>query len=209
MDYSAASVGDAEKAGESPAEGLFPEPGSGVIESLLARGKDQGYLTYEELISALPPGGASSPQIQDTMTALSELGISVVESEESEEQPAAAETEQGEARGNLNDDDIGRTDDPVRMYMREMSSVSLLSREGEIAVAKRIEAGREMMISGICESPLTVRAIVGWLYALDDGKMLLRDIIDLEATYRDSGFDQIERTGRARHCGDGTPRRSW
>ena len=189
MDYSAASVGDEEKAGENPANGLFPEPGSGVTESLLARGKEQGYLTYGELISALPPGSTSSAQIQDTMTALSELGISVVENEESED--AAADTDQVEARGNLNDDNVIRTDDPVRMYLREMSSVSLLSREGEIAIAKRIEAGREMMISGICESPLTVRAIIGWRNALDDGKMLLRDIIDLEATYRGGGFDQI------------------
>jgi RNA polymerase primary sigma factor len=190
MDYSAVSVGDAEKAGESPAEGLFPELGSGVIKSLLARGKDQGYPTYEELISALPPGDAPSMQVQDTMTALSELGIGVVESEESEEEPAAAETEQGEARGNLNGDELSRTDDPMHMYMREMRSASLLSREGEIAVAKRIEAGRDMMVSGICESPLTVRAIVGWHYALDDGTLMLSDIIDLEATYRDSGFDQ-------------------
>jgi RNA polymerase primary sigma factor len=125
MDYSSANAGDAAKAGESPAEGLFPEPGSGVIESLLTLGKDQGYLTYEEVISTLPPGSASSPQIQETMMALSELGISVVEHEESEEEPAAAETDQAEARGNLNGDELSRTDDPVHMYLREMSSVSL------------------------------------------------------------------------------------
>jgi RNA polymerase primary sigma factor len=190
MDYVTASDDDAGKAGESPAEGLYPEPGSSVIESLLARGKEQGYLTYEDLICALPPDGASSAQVHDTMTVLSELGISVVENEESEE-PAAAETDQAEARGNFKDDELIRTDDPVRMYLREMSSVPLLSREGEIAIAKRIEAGREMMISGICESPLTVRAIIGWRDALDDGKLLLRDIIDLETTYRSGGFDQI------------------
>jgi RNA polymerase primary sigma factor len=189
MDYVTLSDDDAEKAGESPAEGLYPEPGIDVIESLLARGKEQGYLTYQELISALPPGGASSAQVHDTMTALSEQGISVVETEESEE-PVAAESDQTEPRGNFKDDELMRTDDPVRMYLREMSSVPLLSREGEIAIAKRIEAGREMMISGICESPLTVRAIIGWRDALHDGKMLLRDIIDLEATYRSGGFDQ-------------------
>jgi RNA polymerase primary sigma factor len=189
MDYMAASTGDTEKASESPAEGLFPELDSGVIESLLARGKEQGYLTYEELISALPPGSASSPQLRDTMTALPELGISVVENEESEE-PAAG-TDQVKACGNLNDDELIRTDDPVRMYLREMSSVALLSREGEIAIAKRIEAGREMMLRGICESPLTVDAIIGWRDALADGKMLLRDIIDLQATYRSGAFDQI------------------
>src|SRR5690242_3812586 len=116
---------------------------------------------------------------------LSELGINVVEGEESED-PAEAEREaedgESEARGNV-DDDIGRTDDPVRMYLREMGSVELLSREGEIAIAKRIEAGREMMIGGICESPLTMRALVGWRDALREGKMLLRDVIDLDATY--------------------------
>jgi RNA polymerase primary sigma factor len=185
-----ASDGDTEKIGEDLADGRSPEPGSGVIESLLAKGKEQGYLTYEELISALAPADASPSQIEDTMTALSELGISVVENEESED-PAVEETDQVqvEARGNFKDNELSRADDPVGMYLREMSSVSLLSREGEIAIAKRIEAGREMMISGICESPLTVRAIIGWRNALDDGKMLLRDIIDLEATYR--GFDQI------------------
>ena len=117
---------------------------------------------------------------------LSELGINVVESEESEEPPPTGRGEDGEAeraRGNLDDDDIGRTDDPVRMYLREMGSVELLSREGEIAIAKRIEAGREMMIGGICESPLTMRALIGWRDALNEGKMLLRDIIDLDATY--------------------------
>src|SRR5207302_4987110 len=113
------------------------------------------------------------------------------ESEESDE-PAAAEGEEAdsEVRGNLDDDDIGRTDDPVRMYLREMGSVELLSREGEIAIAKRIEAGREMMIGGICENPLTIRAIIGWRDALNEEKMLLRDIIDLDATYGGGGFEQ-------------------
>src|SRR4029077_7430803 len=94
-------------------------------------------------------------------------------------------TEEGEteARGNVDEDDIGRTDDPVRMYLREMGSVELLSREGEIAIAKRIEAGREMMIGGICENPLTVRALLLWRDALNEGKMLLRHIIERDATY--------------------------
>src|SRR5205085_10338064 len=130
-------------------------------------------------------------------TMLSELGINVVEGEESEEPAeAGAEAEDGEAetRGNV-DDDIGRTDDPVRMYLREMGSVELLSREGEIAIAKRIEAGREMMIGGICENPLTVRALVGWRDALNEGKMLLRDIIDLDATYGSSAAAAAEAEG--------------
>ncbi|MBV8888897.1 MAG: RNA polymerase sigma factor RpoD, partial [Alphaproteobacteria bacterium] len=122
-------------------------------------------------------------------TMLSELGVNLIESEESEE-PAEPEAEdsEAEARGNV-DDDIGRTDDPVRMYLREMGSVELLSREGEIAIAKRIEAGREMMIGGLCESPLTVRALIGWRDALNEGKMLLRDIIDLDATYGSGVFE--------------------
>jgi RNA polymerase primary sigma factor len=187
MDYVTASNGDTEKAGRSPAGSLFPEPGSSVIESLLARGKEHGYLTYEELIGALPDG-ASSEQIQDMIAALSDLGISVLENEE----PAAAETDQVEARGNFTDGELLRTDDPERMYLRQMSSVVLLSREGEIAVAKRIEAGRATMISGICESPLTVRALLGWREALNEGKLLLRDIIDLDATYRITMADQAD-----------------
>jgi RNA polymerase primary sigma factor len=155
-----------------------------AIKKMVARGKERGYLTYDELNAALPQDQVSSEQIEDTMTMLSELGVNVIESEESEE-PAEAESEdgEGEVRGNVDDDDIGRTDDPVRMYLREMGSVELLSREGEIAIAKRIEAGRDMMIGGICENPLTVRALLLWRDALNENKMLLRDIIDLDATY--------------------------
>src|SRR5437879_8336481 len=162
-----------------------------AIKKMVARGKERGYLTYDELNAALPQDQVSSEQIEDTMTMLSELGINVIESEESEE-PAEAEAEDGETetRGNVDGDDIGRTDDPVRMYLREMGSVELLSREGEIAIAKRIEAGREMMIGGICESPLTVRAMVGWRDALNENKMLLRDIVDLDATYGAANLDE-------------------
>ena len=157
---------------------------SANVKKMVARGKERGYITYDDLNAALPPDQVSSEQIEDTMAMLSEMGINVVENEESEE--AAAEetpTEAEPAAGNVNEDDLGRTDDPVRMYLREMGSVELLSREGEIAIAKRIEAGREMMIGGICESPLTIRAIVQWHDDLVEGRMLLRDIIDLEATY--------------------------
>ena len=131
------------------ADGRSPEPGSGVIESLLAKGKEQGYLPYEELISALAPADASPSQIEDTMTALSELGISVVENEESED-PAVEETDQVqvEARGNFKDNELSRADDPVGMYLREMSSVSLLSREGEIAIAKRMSTPERKCIGG-------------------------------------------------------------
>ena len=162
-----------------------------AITKMLTRGRERGYLTEGELNAALPPDQVSSEQIEDMMAMLSDRGITVIESEESEE-PAAAEIDKaaGEARGNLNVDDIGRTDDPVRMYLREMSSVEVLSREGEVAIAKRIEAGREMMIAGICENPLTICAIIGWRDALNEGKMLLRDIIDLDATYDAGGFEQ-------------------
>jgi RNA polymerase primary sigma factor len=153
---------------------------------MVAKGKDRGYVTYDEINAALPPEQVSSEQIEDTMTMLSELGVNVVENEDAEEAQAKdGDEEETETRtgGNLDDADIGRTDDPVRMYLREMGSVELLSREGEIAIAKRIEAGREMMIGGLCESPLTMRALIGWRDALMEGKMLLRDVVDLDATY--------------------------
>jgi len=158
----------------------------------VARVGERGYVTRDQLRAALPLHQLSSEQIEDTMTMLSELGINVIENEESEE-PASAEADDadGEVRGNLDDDDVGRTDDPVRMYLREMGSVELLSREGEIAIAKRIEAGREMMIGGICENPMTIRAIIGWRDALNEGKMLLRDIIDLDATYGSGAFELV------------------
>src|SRR5437764_1308275 len=179
---------------EDVAETPLLDTVAAAIKKMVARGKERGYLTYDELNAALPQDQVSSEQIEDTMTMLSELGINVIESEESEE-PAEAEAEsedgESEARGNV-DDDIGRTDDPVRMYLREMGSVELLSREGEIAIAKRIEAGREMMIGGICESPLPVAVMGKWRDALNEGKMLLRDIIDLDATYGSVVLDEAE-----------------
>jgi len=156
-----------------------------AVKKMLAKAKERGFITYDELNTALPPDQVSSEQIEDTMTQLSEMGINVVESEESEEAaaPEAEDKDEEKASGNVGEGDLGRTDDPVRMYLREMGSVELLSREGEIAIAKRIEAGREMMIGGICENPLTIRAIVEWHDALLDERMLLRDIIDLDATH--------------------------
>jgi RNA polymerase primary sigma factor len=191
MASKAANTAEATENREEAAEAPLLDTIAAAIKKMLARGKERGYLTYDELNAALPQDQVSSEQIEDTMTMLSELGVNLIESEESDE-PAGAEAEDGdgEVRGNLDDDDIGRTDDPVRMYLREMGSVELLSREGEIAIAKRIEAGREMMIGGICENPLTIRALIGWRDALNEGKMLLRDIIDLEATYGSGGFDQ-------------------
>src|SRR5882724_5549479 len=180
MDYAAMSVGN--MADEHAAAGPLPQIVAGSIEELLARGSERGYVTYDELSATVPLDQLSSEEIEDTMTMLSELGITVTESDESEE-PVAPEGEPAKAGGNLDHDDSGRTDDPVRMYLREMRSIQLLSREGEVAIAKRIEAGREMMLGAIRESPLTFDAILGWRDALNEGKMLLRDIIDLDATY--------------------------
>jgi len=187
----AANTAEATEAREDAAEAPLLDSVQAAIRKMMARGKERGYVTYDDLNAALPADQVSSEQIEDTMTQLSEAGINVVESEEGEDAVAAEANaeEEAEARGNVDDDDIGRTDDPVRMYLREMGSVELLSREGEIAIAKRIEAGREMMIGGICESPLTMRAIIAWRDALNDGKMLLRDVIDLDATYGNSAFE--------------------
>ena len=166
---------------------------SAAVKRLIAKGRERGYITFDELNAVLPSEQNSSEQIEDVMAMLSEMGIQVVEGEESEDgeaAPARAEKAEGEAEaegeepsaGNVDEASLGRTDDPVRMYLREMGSVELLSREGEIAIAKRIEAGRDMMIGGLCESPLTFRAIIAWHEALKAGRMLLRDIVDLEAT---------------------------
>ena len=167
-----------------------------VVKKIVAKGKERGYVTYDEMNKLLPAGEFTSEQIDETMVMLSDIGINVVEDESDtdEETPSApAATEGGKtAAGNLATTDLGRTDDPVRMYLREMGSVELLSREGEIAIAKRIEAGRGMMIGGICESPLTIQAIITWHKALENGEMMLRDIIDLEATY---GEGDIEKGG--------------
>ncbi len=160
-----------------------------AVKRLIAKGKERGYITFDELNAVLPSEQNSSEQIEDVMAMLSEMGIQVVESEEQEDGETAAKPEKAEdeeeeekASGNVDEASLGRTDDPVRMYLREMGSVELLSREGEIAIAKRIEAGRDMMIGGLCESPLTFRAIIQWHDALKAGRMLLRDIVDLEAT---------------------------
>ena len=170
-----------------------------AVKRLIAKGKERGYITFDELNAVLPSEQNSSEQIEDVMAMLSEMGIQVVESEENEEaEPAPKpkeeeeEKEPEEGAGNVDEASLGRTDDPVRMYLREMGSVELLSREGEIAIAKRIEAGRDMMIGGLCESPLTFRAIIAWHDALKAGRMLLRDIVDLEATQGGPKVDNSE-----------------
>jgi len=158
------------------------------IKNLLARGKERGYVTCDELNAALPPEEVSSEQIKNTMAALSEMGINVVENEDAEDFSSArdpGDAGTAPAAKTEDDKDLGRTDDPVRMYLREMGSVELLSREGEIAIAKRIEAGRQRIIGAICESPLTARAMMNWRDALIEGHIQLRDVINLAATYSD------------------------
>ena len=152
------------------------------IKALIKKGQSAGFVTHDELNAALPQEELTSEQIEDVMSALSEMGVSVVESAEQEESNSE-ENETEAATGNVSDNDSAGSDDPVRMYLREMGSVELLSREGEIAIAKRIEAGREMMIGGICESPLTIRALLQWQQQITEGGVPLRDIIDLDTTY--------------------------
>jgi len=189
MASKAANTAEARETQDESGEGPLLDTLNAAVKKMVQRGKERGYVTYDELNQALPPDDVSSEQIEDTMAMLSEMGVNVVESEEAEAEQAdtATETVEPVASGNINEEEMGRTDDPVRMYLREMGSVELLSREGEIAIAKRIEAGRDMMIGGICESPLTIRALLRWHDALADGKMLLREIIDLEATYGGNG----------------------
>ncbi len=161
------------------------------IKKLLAKAKRRGFLTYDELNAALPQDQMSSEQIEDVMSAISEMGVNIVESDEDSAEEAEEEVE---TIDNISENDPRsltstvkktgtgeRTDDPVRMYLREMGAVELLSREGEIAIAKRIEAGRDTMILGLCESPITFHAIIDWSNALNNGEMQLREILDLDA----------------------------
>ena len=167
-----------------------------AVKRMIKLAKKRGFVTYSELNAVLPSEEVSSDQIEDVYSMLSEMGITVSEGdnedqEEEAQEPEAEEPEGGElveaprttVVATKTSEPADRTDDPVRMYLREMGSVELLSREGEIAIAKRIEAGREAMIAGLCESPLTFQAIIIWREELEAGKVLLRDIIDLEATY--------------------------
>lgn len=165
-----------------------------AVKKLIKVAKKRGYVTYEELNAVMPSEEVSSEQIEDFMSMFSDMGINVVDEDEVEEtevekdeddQGQEVATSTGTAVSTTSNTKAGsdRTDDPVRMYLREMGSVELLSREGEIAIAKRIEAGRETMIEGLCESPLTFQAIIIWREQLAQGEILLRDIIDLEATY--------------------------
>lgn len=197
-----------EEAPEKDTEGAPDTPlplldlSDAAVKKMIKAAKKRGYVTYEQLNAVMPSEEVNSEQIEDTLAMLSEMGINVIEQEDADgDEEGEKATDEAD---DDDDDDSGRelvevkgkalatvekkepserTDDPVRMYLREMGSVELLSREGEIAIAKRIEAGREAMISGLCESPLTFQAIIIWRDELNEGKVFLRDIIDLEATY--------------------------
>ncbi|CRK74499.1 Sigma-70 [Nereida ignava] len=161
-----------------------------AVKKMISEARERGYITYEQLNQVLPPEQVSSEQIEDVMSMLSEMGINIIEDDEAEEEDAkgstAVVTKDGArevALAGAEKEKLDRTDDPVRMYLREMGSVELLSREGEIAIAKRIEAGRNTMILGLCESPLTFQAITIWRDELLSEDILLRDVIDLETTF--------------------------
>ncbi len=166
-----------------------------VVKAMVKKGKERGYITYDELNKALPAGTYSSEQIDETMAMLTDMNINIIDGDPDEE----LDGKDGDNTTNVADSDAGSTDDPVRIYLREMGSVLLLSREGEIAIAKRIEAGRDMMMGGICESPMTIQALMQWYKALEKEEILLREIIDLEATYgtdvdTDNSTESIEKT---------------
>ncbi|MET0249158.1 MAG: RNA polymerase sigma factor region1.1 domain-containing protein, partial [Sphingobium sp.] len=180
------------------------------VKQLIVRAKKRGYITYDELNEALPQDQMSSEQIEDIMSALNEMGVNIVENEEagedSDEQRDEPEDDSND-EGAVDDgsprpttekkkETVDRTDDPVRMYLREMGAVELLSREGEIAIAKRIEAGRDTMILGLCESPTTFNAIIEWSTALNNGEMQLREILDLDAMLsKDPAPENLEEEG--------------
>ncbi|MFM2281769.1 MAG: hypothetical protein RLZZ444_4000, partial [Pseudomonadota bacterium] len=190
---------EADSERESAPDGPLLDLSDDAVKKMIKTAKKRGYVTMDELNAVLPSEEVTSEQIEDTMAMLSDMGINVVEDEDVEEQAAEDDGEadsDGESEGGeiaptsstalattRKKEPTDRTDDPVRMYLREMGSVELLSREGEIAIAKRIEAGRETMIQGLCESPLTFQALIIWRDELNEGSTLLREIIDLETTY--------------------------
>src|SRR6202008_52745 len=186
-----------EKEGAETPDATLPVLGlsDAAVKKMIKQAKKRGYVTYEQLNAVMPSEEVTSEKIEDVLAMMNEMGINVVETEEADtEEVEEAEEEESEG-GELVEvapktpaksearEPAERTDDPVRMYLREMGTVELLSREGEIAIAKRIEAGREAMIAGLCESPLSFQAIIIWRDELNEGKVFLRDIIDLEATY--------------------------
>ncbi|RCS25512.1 RNA polymerase sigma factor RpoD [Phyllobacterium salinisoli] len=214
---------EAEVEREGATDGPLLDLSDDAVKKMIKVAKKRGYVTMDELNAVLPSEEVTSEQIEDTMAMLSDMGINVVEDDEQDADAEEAESEEEAEGGELVEatgtavaatttkkEPTDRTDDPVRMYLREMGSVELLSREGEIAIAKRIEAGRETMIAGLCESPLTFQAIIIWRDELNDSKILLREIIDLETTYAGPEAKQapvIERVEEEKPRVDEKPRR--
>src|SRR5471032_674821 len=177
-----------------------------AVKKMIKQAKKRGFVTFDQLNEVLPSDTTSPEQIEDIMSMLSDMGINVSEAEDADSEEETKEEAEDETDNELvevtqkavtevkKSEPGERTDDPVRMYLREMGTVELLSREGEIAIAKRIEAGREAMIAGLCESPLTFQAVIIWRDELNDAKVLLRDIIDLEATYAGPDGKKIDMT---------------
>ena len=188
----AAKDTDQPKDDETQDGGVMLDMSQAAVKKMIAQAKARGYITYDELNEVMPSDQVSSEQIEDVMAMLSEMGINVIEAEDAEDDQNNSSTELTTSGGSTSrelatttasTENLDRTDDPVRMYLREMGSVELLSREGEIAIAKRIEAGRNTMISGLCESPLTFQAITIWRDELLEEEIMLRDVIDLETTF--------------------------
>ncbi|MFQ0813572.1 RNA polymerase subunit sigma [Brucella anthropi] len=215
---------EAEVEREGAADGPLLDLSDDAVKKMIKLAKKRGYVTMDELNAVLPSEEVTSEQIEDTMSMLSDMGINVVEDDEQDNDREENSDDDAEEGGDLVEsggtavattttkkEPTDRTDDPVRMYLREMGSVELLSREGEIAIAKRIEAGRETMIAGLCESPLTFQAIIIWRDQLNDSNILLREIIDLETTYAGPEAKQapvIERVEEEKPRDDKPQRRS-
>ncbi|MEM7524885.1 MAG: sigma-70 family RNA polymerase sigma factor, partial [Pseudomonadota bacterium] len=207
MATAAAKTGSSNRADAEDGAPLIDMNDAGV-KKLIADAKKRGWVTYDQLNDALPKAGMSSDQIEDVMAALSEMGINVTEADDTDDEepkedgaPAAADAPQpgpGQPEkfvSTRSKEKLDRTDDPVRMYLREMGAVELLSREGEIAIAKRIEAGRDTMILGLCESPLTFASIIYWADAVRSGEMQLREILDLDAMLNQGPTDEEVESG--------------
>jgi len=191
MAMNSAEAAEAPEQREDAPDSPLIDASQAAVKNMLAKAKEKGFVTFDELNEVLPQDQMSSEQIEDTMSLLSEMGINVVENDEAGEEASSSESEEEGPEDGTPEKTTetkpattgDRTDDPVRMYLREMGTVELLSREGEIAIAKRIEAGRGKMIGAICESPLTIRAILNWRELMLQEQLLLRDVIDLDATY--------------------------
>jgi RNA polymerase primary sigma factor len=192
-------MSDAVEAPEAPTDGPLLDLTDAGVKKFIKQAKTRGYVTMDELNKVLPSEEVTSEAIEDTLAMLSEMGVNVVEAEEDAETPEGGEVavreETAVTEAATKESAYDRTDDPVRMYLREMGSVELLSREGEIAIAKRIEAGRDTMIRGLCESALTFEAIMVWREELGSGRILLREVIDLEQTYGGLGGASIAAPG--------------